>query len=241
DNFASIVAAVEEGRGIYHNIRQIVHYLLASNASELLVMLIGVGVGWPPPLLAIQILWINLVTDGLPALALATEPPDPALMTRPPRPRQQPMLTRALALRIARQGVVLTVLALLMFHFTYHGDPAQVDAARTRLFATLCFSQLFFALACRSDHATLRELGVLSNKALLGAVAAGCAAQAGLMLLPATRHLFRLTLLSPFEWAIILLASVIPVLWIELTKPGRSRQASPTATAGGHDEALDRV
>ena len=152
DNFASIVSAVEEGRGIFDNIRKFIHYLLASNASEVLFMLFAALVGWPAPLTAVQLLWINLVTDGLPALALGVEPPERDIMRRPPRPPHEPVITR-------RGG------AAHPLPWRPHGgggrgrpSPSPTGAARTSrgrataAFCTLAFTQLFFSFACRSQR-----------------------------------------------------------------------------------------
>ena len=111
DNFASIVSAVEEGRGIFDNIQKFIHYLLASNAGEVLLMLFAALAGWPAPLTAVQLLWINLVTDGLPALALGMEPPERDIMRRPPRPPREPVITRRRGLLILFHGVLMAAVA----------------------------------------------------------------------------------------------------------------------------------
>jgi hypothetical protein len=120
DNFASIVTAVEEGRGIYDNIQKFIHYLLSCNAGEVLLMLVAAVAGWPPPLAAIQILWLNLVTDGLPALALGLEPPEPDIMQRPPRPPQQPVITRRQGLVIFAHAQARRAAAGWTIHLTEH-------------------------------------------------------------------------------------------------------------------------
>ncbi|MFA6187549.1 MAG: cation transporting ATPase C-terminal domain-containing protein, partial [Phycisphaerae bacterium] len=113
DNFASIVAAVEEGRGIYDNIRKFIHYLLSCNAGEILVMFVSSLIGWPVPLLPIHILWINLITDGFPALALGVDPVDPNIMKRPPRPTNESVITMRGAFSMLGQGAFIAVCSLL--------------------------------------------------------------------------------------------------------------------------------
>src|SRR5205085_2834858 len=124
DNFRSIVSAVEEGRSIYDNIQNFVRYLLSCNAGEVLFMFFAALVGWPIPLTAIQILWINLVTDGLPALALAMEPPDPDVMRRPPRPANEPLIPRRLGLLMAAEGALFAAVTAAGFLIAGRADLA---------------------------------------------------------------------------------------------------------------------
>ena len=189
DNFASIVSAVEEGRGIFDNIRKFIHYLLASNASEVLLMLLAALVGWPAPLTAVQLLWINLVTDGLPALALGMEPPERDIMRRPPRPPREPVITRRGGLRILIHGVLMAAVGVVAFACSY-GRGEDLARARTVAFCTLAFTQLFFSFACRSPRYTLPELGPFSNPYLFGAIAASALLQIGVVTLPFTRPIF---------------------------------------------------
>jgi Ca2+-transporting ATPase len=126
DNFASIVNAVEEGRTIYDNIRKFVHYLLATNAGEVLLMFCAILVGWTAPLVAIQLLWINLVTDALPAMALGIEPPEPDVMQRPPRPPSERVVTRRRGLRIVYYGALNAAVAAIAFYMMYRGDEANL-------------------------------------------------------------------------------------------------------------------
>ena len=170
DNFASIVNAVEEGRGIFDNIQKFVHYLLSCNAGEVLLMLVAALIGWPVPLLAIQILWINLVTDGLPALALGMEPPGRDIMTRPPRPPHEAVITREHGLLILFHGALIAAVAALGFWIIYQGDESHLARARTVTFCITAFAQLFFAIGCRSQRFTMPELGLFSNPQLFGAI-----------------------------------------------------------------------
>jgi P-type Ca2+ transporter type 2C len=230
DNFASIVNAVEEGRGIFDNIQKFVHFLLSCNTSEVLLMFIAALIGWPVPLVAIQILWINLVTDGLPALALGMEPPEKDIMNRPPRPPEEAVLTRKRGLRIVYHGFLITAVSLLAFWIIYRGDESQVDRARTVTFAVSAFSQLFFAIGCRSQRYTMPELGLLSNPWLLGSIVASGLLQLAIMNVPLTQKVFAVSDHLTWEWLLILGLSLTPVTVIELIKviAARVRSGQPS-------------
>jgi len=215
DNFASIVNAVEEGRGIYDNIQKFVVYLLACNAGEVLFMFCAALLGWPVPLTAIQLLWINLVTDGLPALALAMEPPEPDIMQRPPRPPRERLITRSVGLRIVGQGMLMALTALVAFALTYHGEESQLADARTVAFTVMSLTQLLFAFACRSQRYTLPELGFLSNPYMLGAIVVSALMQITVVGVPLLRPVFEVVLPTTFEWEWILLLSLGPVTIVE--------------------------
>lgn len=234
DNFASIVSAVEEGRGIFDNIRKFVHFLLSCNTSEVLLMFIAALVGWPGPLMAIQILWINLVTDGLPALALGMEAPEKDIMNRRPRPPEQAVLTKQSGLLILCHGLLIASVTLAGFWLVYQGEEALLARARTVTFAIAAFSQLFFAFGCRSHRSTMPELGVFSNHWLFGAVAVSVLLQLGIMTIPWTQNVFEAANLLPSEWLLTLLLSVVPVTVVELLKIAssyrkRSQEKSPRA------------
>jgi Ca2+-transporting ATPase len=218
DNFSSIVAAVEEGRGIFDNIQKFVHYLLSSNASEILLMFFATLVGWPAPLVAIQILWINLVTDSLPALALGMEPTEEGVMSRPPRPAHEAIISLRRGLLMLWHGTLIATAAGLAFVLIYRGNEANLPLARTATFCTLAMAQLFFAFSCRSDTKTLPRLGFFSNPHLLGAVVLGCAVQVTLMLLPPTRHLLKTTPLTAGVWLLVFILALIPVTCVEVSK-----------------------
>ncbi|MDB5732815.1 MAG: cation transport ATPase, partial [Variovorax sp.] len=141
DNFASIVNAVEEGRTIYDNIRKFVHYLLSTNVGEVMFMFGATLAGWPAPLAAIQLLWINLVTDALPAMALGVERPEPDVMGRPPRPPDEGVITRARGLRILYHGSLNAAVAAIAFYAVYKGHEENLPAARTAAFCTIAFAQ----------------------------------------------------------------------------------------------------
>jgi Ca2+-transporting ATPase len=227
DNFASIVNAVEEGRTIYDNIRKFVHYLLATNAGEVLLMFCAVLVGWPAPLVAIQLLWINLVTDALPAMALGVEPPEPDVMRRPPRPPNERVITRSRGLRIIYHGALNAAVAAIAFYAVYRGNDANVPAARTAAFATLAFAQLTFSFACRSERYTLPQLGFLSNRWLVGAIAVSALLQLLALTVPFVQPLFKVTPLpSAWERLLVGVLAFVPVSIVEVTKLVRRAKQS---------------
>lgn len=218
DNFASIVNAVEEGRAIYDNIQKFLLYLLSCNAGELMLMLIASILGWPLPLLPVHLLWINLVTDGLPALALAMEPPERGIMSRKPRPAHESILNWNLGALCLFQGLLLAVVALIAFGIYYGDNHEQVTRARTVTFCVVVFDQLFRSFAARSRTWTFWQLGPFTNPYLFAAVTASALLQFGIMLFPLTASIFQAVSHVWTEWEIILLLGLTPVTIIESTK-----------------------
>jgi Ca2+-transporting ATPase len=215
DNFATIVHAVEEGRTIYDNIRKFVKYTLTSNAGEIWVMLLAPFLGMPLPLLPLQILWINLVTDGLPGLAMTFEPPEPGTMRRPPYPPRQNIFGRGMGRDILWVGLLMGFAALgLGFWAWSTGRPSW----QTMAFTTLTLSQMGNALAIRSERHSLFTLGLLSNKALLGAVLLTFALQLAVVYLPFLQGIFKTTALSPTDLFISLILSTVVFWGVELVK-----------------------
>jgi Ca2+-transporting ATPase len=218
DNFASIVAAVEEGRGIYDNIRKFIHYLLSCNAGEVLLMLVAAVAGWPPPLAAIQILWLNLVTDGLPALALGLEPPEADIMRRPPRPAGEAVIPWRAGATIVLHGALVAAVCVAAFWLVWRGDEARLDHARTVAFCVSAFSQLLFAIGCRSDRLTAVQLGFFGNPALLLAIALSALLQVAVVTMPPTQPVFGVAAHPGDDWPLVLGLAVIPLAVIELAK-----------------------
>jgi Ca2+-transporting ATPase len=218
DNFSSIVAAVEEGRGIYDNIRKFIHYLLSCNVGEVLVMFVSSLIGWPLPLLPIQILWVNLITDGLPALALGVDPIDPHIMKRPPRPSSQSVITRQTALLILMQGVFIALCSLAAFAFVYFYEKEGIGRARTAAFVVLACSQLFHSLNCRSQTESLFRLGILTNTKLLGAVVISFLLQMAVVYLPFLQMVFKTESLRLADWLMVVAISSLPLWAMELVK-----------------------
>jgi Ca2+-transporting ATPase len=220
DDFASIVSAVEEGRGIYDNIQKFMHYLLACNAGEVLLMLVAALLGWPPPLAAIQILWLNLVTDGLPALALGLEPAERDIMERPPRPPQAPVLTWARGLTVVAHGAVVAAVCTAGFWWSWRGsdDPAVIAHAQAVTFCVAAFAQLLFAIGCRSDRFTAFAIGFWRNPALLVAIVLSGLLQIAVVMLPVTRPVFDVPRGLGSEWLAVLGLALVPVTVIEVAK-----------------------
>ncbi len=233
DDFTSIVSAVAEGRGIYDNIRKCIHYLLASNVSEILIMLAAAVVGWPAPLTAIQLLWLNLVSDGLPALALGLEPPERDIMRRPPRPPRERIITREGGLRMLAHGTLMGVVGVAAFAYS-HGTTGDVHRARTTAFCTLALTQLFFSFACRSQRFTLPELGLFTNPYLFAAITASALLQFTVATLPLLHPVFDIPAQPGADWLHILPFALLPVTVVELAKFARftrGRQAPSSTSA----------
>ncbi len=221
DNFASIVEGVREGRAIYDNIRKTVVYLLSGNTAELAVMLGAAVAGAAPPLLPTQLLWVNLVTDGLPALALAVEPPGEDVMSRPPRPPEEPILGRPQWSSVVLTGMVEA--AVVLGTYLWACDTYAPELARTLAFDVLVTSELLRAFAARSDHLIFWEVGAFTNVKLLGVIALSAGFQLTLHLLPAARDLFHLALPTAPQAALAVALGLVPVTVIELSKLARRR------------------
>ncbi len=217
DNFATIVAAVEEGRTIFGNIKRFVRYLLACNTGELGVFLLAPLFGLPLPLLPVQILWMNLVTDGFPALGLGVEPSDPDAMNRPPGRPGSPILGLGDWLHVLGMGALLALGASLV-GWKLASDAAPAALWRTGLFNTLVFGQLFAALAERSETRTLWELGLRSNPHMVWAVAGTALLQLGVVYIPWAQPIFRTTALPPGPLALSIAGGLAMALAVEAEK-----------------------
>ncbi len=218
DNFASIVSAVEEGRGIYDNIKKFVHYLLSCNAGEILTMFTASLVGLPVPLLPIQILWVNLVTDGLPALALGVDPVDPGIMEKPPRDPREPVVTKPRAALIMAQGALIAVCSLLAFCAILFIEKEGVVRARTGAFIVLSCAQLFHAFNCRSMTRSIFKLGFFSNMKLVYAASVSFFLQVIVINVPFLRTIFKVEQLGLFDWGLVLALSSFPLWAMEAVK-----------------------
>jgi len=211
DNFSSIVAAVEEGRGIYDNIRKFIRYLLSCNTGEVLVMFLAVLGGMPLPLLPIQILWINLVTDGLPALALGVDPADRDIMSRQPRSPLESIFANGLLWRTLGSGLFIALVTLAVFWFPWSGA-GKLDLARTMAFNTLVMAQLFFVFTCRSEHHSILELGLFTNPKLVLAVLCSAGLQLAVTYLTFLQSIFHTVPLNPVQWGVILAVASLPAV-----------------------------
>jgi Ca2+-transporting ATPase len=218
DNFASIVAAVEEGRGIYDNIRKFIHYLLSCNVGEILVMFIASLARLPVPLLPIHILWVNLVTDGLPALALGVDPTDKDIMKNAPRIQNEPVITRRMGSIILAQGIFIAFCSLLAFWFVLYIEDGGIERARTAAFIVLACSQLFHAFNCRSMRESIFSLGFLSNMKLVGATVISFILQMAVVYLPFLQVVFKTQPLGLHDWIMVIFISSFPLWAMEIIK-----------------------
>ncbi len=225
DNFATIVHAVEQGRGIYANIRKAIHYLLSCNIGEILTLFLATLFNFhQDPLVPVQLLWLNLVTDSLPALALGMEPVERSVMDQRPRSAKTPLFDRGFSLRLAWQGAMVGLLTLAAYWLGEYilSDPSLADtAANTMAFATLTLCQLFHAFDVRSEDQSLLRLGILSNPAMNKAFLVGLALQLAVLLLPPLMELFGVCALTAPQWACVLGLAVTPVVVCELEKAVR--------------------
>ncbi len=222
DNFATIVTAVAEGRVIYDNIRKFVKYLLTTNSGELWLMLVAPFLGMPLPLLPLQILWINLVTDGPTALTLGVEPAEPGVMRRPPYPPNESIFARGLGTHVIWVGMVMAALTLGVGYWYWQaGD----DRWRTMVFTTLAFSQMAHVMAIRSNAKSIFSVGVLSNRWLAGAVAGTVLLQVMVVYIPAFNRVFDTVPLSPGDLIVATLLSGVVVAVVEAEKLLRRRAA----------------
>jgi Ca2+-transporting ATPase len=223
DNFASIAAAVEEGRGIFDNVRKTIHFLLSCNVSEVLVMLFATLIGLPLPLLPIQILWMNLVTDGFPALALAVDPKSPDLMKQPPRRPEARLLDGGTLLAIGAQGVMLGAISLGAFAYSLYGLHQEVEQARTVAFTVMVIAQLVHAFNCRSERWSLFQVGLWTNRPLLLAFLLSLGIQVAVLTIPAAAPIFKVVSLPIEDWALMGVMGLLPFLLMELIKALRRR------------------
>lgn len=223
DNFASIAAAVEEGRGVFDNIRKTVHFLLSCNLSEVLVMLFAALLGLPLPLLPIQILWMNLVTDGIPALALAVDTKAPDLMTRPPRRPEARLLDGGRLLAIGGEGLMLGLIALGAFSYSLYGLHQELDQARTVAFTVLVVAQLVHVFNCRSERLSLFQLGVGTNRTLVWAFVLSLVVQVAVLMVPAAGPIFKVVPLPMEDWALMGAMGLLPFFLMESIKVMRRR------------------
>jgi Ca2+-transporting ATPase len=241
DNYASIVSAVEQGRIIYSNIRKFVFFLLSSNVAEIMIIFLATLAGLPAPLTAIQLLWLNLVTDGAPALALAMEKGDPDIMDQKPRAKSEPIVNRSMGLGIVIQTIMQTsaVLGAFVMGLVWHLEAGaiipdganvlsyvlahdwrgvDVQSAETMAFVTLSLCELFRAYTVRSERASIFTIGIFSNKYMQYAVGASIALVILVCAVPFLQPIFNTHFLSGREWALVVGLALTPALAEEITK-----------------------
>jgi Ca2+-transporting ATPase len=221
DNFATIVSAVEQGRIIYANILKFIHYLFSCNLAEILVVFVAMLVGWPLPLVALQILWLNMVTDVFPALALALEPSAPDIMKHPPRDTREGLVSARFFGLVAWQGAMLASLTLLAFGIglRWHGD--TLDASRhttTMAFLTLAFAQVAHVFNARSQRRSVFTGRLFTNGWLWLAVLVCVVLQAAAVTVPLLRRVLHTVNPDAREWGVIVVCSLAPVAIVELVK-----------------------
>ncbi|MDQ0190824.1 calcium-translocating P-type ATPase, SERCA-type [Alicyclobacillus cycloheptanicus] len=235
DNFATIVAAVEEGRGIYDNIKKFIRYLLASNVGEILTMFVAMLAGLPLPLLPIQILWVNLVTDGLPAIALGVDPAEKDMMDRPPRNVNEGIFARGFALKIMSRGVLIGFVTLAVFVWSLKLNPASLGdlgKAQTMAYATLTMAQFILVFDCRSVDGGIFKRNFFENKWLLLAVGSSVALFLLTMYIPSIAAVFKTVALGGRDWLVVLIAAAIPTFTLSLRRAGRKALRPRPAARG---------
>lgn len=237
DNFATIVSAVKEGRGIYDNIKKAVHFLLSCNIGEIITIFAAILLGLPSPLLAVQLLWVNLVTDSLPAISLGVEPAAKDIMKKKPIPPSKGMFADGLVFKIIFEGVLIGALALLSFiigirvydsqtindAFLKHGSTVQIASyvnpyvGRTMAFAVLSLSQLFHSFNMRSEHSLLK-IGFFSNIKLILSFIICAFLQISVISIRPLAAIFKVVPLNAAQWSVVLVLSFIPIVVVELQK-----------------------
>jgi len=234
DNFASIVAAVEEGRGIYDNITKTLAYLLGSSTGELMVMLVAVLLGWPLPLLPLHLLWINLVTDGFAALALSTDPIDPDVLSRPPRHSQSALLNRDLLKLTLFTGLLAASVTLCVFAFELYIIGSGLEHARDAAFTALVITGLLRSFGARSEQRTLWQIGLFSNLRLFLVVAVSFTLQLAIHHVPMLQTLFQIEPVSLNQCVAWIGVGFIPLTVLELRKVIRRPRAKKDKTMKKH-------
>jgi len=219
DNYVSIVSAVEQGRVIYSNIRKFVFFLLSCNLAEIAVIFLATLAGTPTPLTPIQLLWLNLLTDGAPALALGMEKGDPDIMDNPPRPAREPIINRDMRIGIIVQTVMKTAATLAAFAIGHHLQPDDGWAlARTMAFVTLSLSELTRAYTARSELYALHKIGFFTNRFMQYAVAASLVLLLAVVYVPFLQEIFDTVTLSATHWLYAIPLILLPSVAAELTK-----------------------
>ena len=228
DNFATIVSAIEHGRNIYNNIKKSVIFLLTCNLGEVVTMFVAILIGWEAPLIATQLLWINLITDSFPAVALGMDPGNPDVMKEKPRDAKESFFAGGAGLHVILGGFLIGVLTIGAFWFGYyeHGyspvDPAvpveTVEYARTMAFMVLVMSQLFYSLAVRHGSKSIFRIGVFSNKYLVGAILLGIFLQLFVIEIPVMQRAFHLQMLDLGGWVTAISLGLVPLLFNEIFK-----------------------
>ncbi|HLT86806.1 MAG TPA: cation-translocating P-type ATPase [Sphingobacterium sp.] len=237
DNFSTIIAAIEQGRNIYNNIKKSVIFLLACNVGEVITMLVAIGVGLPIPLIATQLLWINLLTDTLPAVALGMDPGDKDVMKEKPRPLNDNFFSHGGGRRVIFAGILIGILTIVAFVSAYQlkgyspfadNIPENIhEYARTLAFLTIIGCQLFYSFSFRHEYKSIFKIGFFSNKYLFGSVAVGLLLQLIVLYVPFMTQAFKLQAVGIKEWLAVFALSIIPLLANEVVKVFTRRNLPP--------------
>ena len=237
DNFSTIIAAIEQGRNIYNNIKKSVIFLLACNVGEVITMLVAIGVGLPIPLIATQLLWINLLTDTLPAVALGMDPGDKDVMKEKPRPLNDNFFSHGGGRRVIFAGILIGILTIVAFVSAYQlkgyspfadNIPENIhEYARTLAFLTIIGCQLFYSFSFRHEYKSIFKIGFFSNKYLFGSVAVGLLLQLIVLYVPFMTQAFKLQAVGIKEWLAVFALSIIPLLANEIVKVFTRRNLPP--------------
>ena len=233
DNFTTIIHAIEEGRNIFNNIKKTIIFLLSCNLGEVLCVFIATLFGWAIPLVATQLLWVNLITDTLPAISLGMDPGDKEVMTRKPRNPKESFFSEGAGMRSIVGGVLIGVLTLVAFYLgIIHSGTVPISAVkdsnpatreiltygRTMAFIVLTFSQLFYSLSMRNSKKTIFEIGFFGNKFLIGSIIIGIVLQIGLTSIPSIAQMFKVTAIDPSHWGMVIGLSLVPFVVNEIIK-----------------------
>jgi len=217
DNFTTIKEAIREGRNIYENIRKFIRYLLASNVGEIFVMLTAMMLAMPLPLVPVQILWVNLVTDGLPAMALGLDPPEKNVMKQKPRNPREGVFARGFGFKIITRGLMIGIVSLIAFIVVYNNQPENLDHARTVAFSTLVLAQLIHVFDCRSDKGIFSR-NPFNNLYLVGAVISSLLLLLIVLYVENLQVIFQTTALYVHDWLLIIVLSALPTVIFGFTK-----------------------
>jgi Ca2+-transporting ATPase len=228
DNFASIISAVEEGRGIFENMKKFISFLISCNIAEILLIFVGILIDLPLPLIAIQILWINLMTDGLPALALSSEPYEPDIMEREPRNPKENIITSRLFTSVIVRAIAITLISLSLYYFaletyapswsTLPKNSPELYLPRTFVFSTLLICELLNVYNTRSERRSIFKVSIRSNKYLTIAVLISLVLNFVLIYTPPLANLFQLAALPLIDWLIIIPLASLTVVSEEIIK-----------------------
>ena len=215
DNFVTIVEAVKQGRNIYDNIKKAIHFLIATNIGEIVTIFMGLVLGFKSPLLAIQLLWVNLVTDSLPAIAIGLEPPEKDIMNRKPISKQKGIFADGLWNKIIVEGIMLGMLTLVTFSIgnKYYG----IEVGRTMAFVAIGLLELVHSFNIKSEQ-SIFKIGILENKFLIGSFILGILVQTIVVIIPTLADIFKLVPLNQTQWLITLIISILPIPIMELQK-----------------------